>query len=159
MVTLLFKLLMMRNFRLPHVYYYRSSEFSLNWDPFFSMFQGQKYHLRTTQSNHHEICKNCTCILFFIEILIISVHDCWTIAAQWRIWQAITCKCTCMFPLYRFNTTFILCFNSLNSASAKGASTLNDVAAFIIVYSYAQLQLFKLFDEWHFMLWNCFINW
>lgn len=135
---------MMRNFRLPHVYYYRSSEFSLNWDPFFSMFQGQKYHLRTTQSNHHEICKNCTCILFFIEILIISVHDCWTNAAQWRIWQAITCKCTCMFPLYRFNTTFILCFNSLNSASAKGASTLNDVAAFIIVYSYVQLQLHYL---------------
>lgn len=40
-----------------------------------------------------------------------------------------------------YNFHFV--FNSLNSASAEGASTLNDVAV-IIVYS---ITLFKLFDD------------
>lgn len=40
-----------------------------------------------------------------------------------------------------YNFHFV--FNSLNSASEEGASTLNDVAV-IIVYSYAQLQLHYL---------------
>lgn len=40
-----------------------------------------------------------------------------------------------------YNFHFV--FNSLNSASAEGASTLNDVAVFI-VYSYAPLQLHYL---------------
>lgn len=40
-----------------------------------------------------------------------------------------------------YNFHFV--FNSLNSASAEGASTLNDVAV-IVVYSYAQLQLHYL---------------
>lgn len=40
-----------------------------------------------------------------------------------------------------YNFHFV--FNSLNSASAEGASTLNDVAV-IIVYSYAPLQLHYL---------------
>lgn len=44
-----------------------------------------------------------------------------------------------------YNFHFV--FNSLNSASAEGASTLNDVAV-IVVYSYAQLQLHYL----HFLM-------
>lgn len=40
-----------------------------------------------------------------------------------------------------YNFHFV--FNSLNSASAEGASTLNDVAV-VVVYSYAQLQLHYL---------------
>lgn len=49
------------------------------------------------------------------------------------------------FSCYSYNFHFV--FNSLNSASAEGASTLNDVAV-IVVYSYAQLQLHYL----HFLM-------
>lgn len=108
---------------------------------------GQIYHLRTTHSNYHEICKNCTCILFFVEILTISVHDCCTIALHSEEYDkpshALVFSLCFQFSCYSYNFHFV--FNSLNSASAEGASTLNDVSV-IIVYS---ITLFKLFDEWH----------
>lgn len=52
------------------------------------------------------------------------------------------------FSCYSYNFHFV--FNSLNSASAEGASTLNDVSV-IIVYS---ITLFKLFDEWHLIFYD-----
>lgn len=106
---------------------------------------GQIYHLRTTHSNYHEICKNCTCIIFFVEILITFVHDCCTVKNMTSHLMYLYFPFVSNSAVIGYNFHFV--FNSLNSASAEGASTLNDVAV-IVVYSYAQLQLHYL----HFLM-------